>query len=190
MSNNKKKVTFRRIRGRIVPIKVEQLQGGGLIGGGIGVAAASGMAAKGFEKYLNKEVDRAAYYSARANRVNRKLGKKIQLNLFDVKKIEYAENLKRAAKSSIKRALFAAKAHKFTAVGAYVGGAMAATGLYKIGKSFEDSNKKASHSFKATAPVLGVGAGLALYGRTSGLFTSKESLRYSVNIIKKAFKLK
>ena len=62
MSQNNKNITFRRIRGRIIPIKVkkkELAEGAGLAGLGVAVSVGSGAAYRGINRFATSRSSRA-----------------------------------------------------------------------------------------------------------------------------------
>lgn len=199
--NQQQKVIFRRIRGRIVPIKVKDSElsiGVATISAGTALAAGSGYATKRFLIASNRSANRVEYYARQIERLrdaysksrSSKLKRGGQLSFADLgvrgferKRVSEIKALARKHAAIGKRFVFGTKITH--AVGYGLGSIIAARGFEKIGSEIEKKNKNVGTTFRVSSPILGIATASSAFGLASGLTTKREVLRTVAKLARK-----
>lgn len=143
-------VTFRRIRGRIVPIrkkKKDMPKGAGTIGAGVAVAASGGLLYRGAVKAAEKQMEKAARVFSFAP----KAPKGVQMTFDDLLKSDIAK--KQATKFMTRASLLERATPHIRRASTLAGGTLIGVGASQVVKSMTDD----SNDPKADA--IGVAAG-------------------------------
>lgn len=193
MKYDSKQLVFRRVRGRIIPIrisserKIEAAKGGGMVAAGYGIAATSGRAYRNIMKAASK-FGKSAH---KLEGIIKNRAKAPQMDLFeDVAAKKYADELFAQSAKAIRNA---GNLYKGSMV---VSGALAGAGAERIYRALRGGKKKDSNSL-ATGASAAAGATIAFsFGAYPKLTVQKilrnagkpENLKKVQSFLKKSLK--
>jgi hypothetical protein len=191
---NDKKLIFRRVNGRVIPIhagprnKQDIKMGAVVTTAGVATAAGGGYATRKLIEAAEAAARRTEYYADRFTKIMRskrfksKLPPAGQLAFSDLGAAGFDKlSAKEARRLAYKNARLGRRFSKASSIARLVspaiGGYMVTKGVQMIGESAEKKDKKLGQAFKTTAPLVGALTAIGTFGASSGLLKKSEFAR-------------
>lgn len=201
-------IVFRKIRGRIVPIrltkkeKVDVMKGAGLTAAGAATSAAAGFGYKALYQRADKFASRANFFgdqfkrimAARAKEIKfKKLrGSPMQMSFGDMGAKGFERVTAKSARENTIKFANLAKRYELgsrivAGLGIAAGGAIAGKGIEMMLKPAKERGEKSGVWKGAGLTALGTGVAAASFGMASGLVKGKEVARAFKSVMRFRF---